>query len=228
MNPSSLNLDARQRAMLDEMGVKVWWPVAAPAVDVAAAGEPPPLAGVEEAPHEAPRAAPTPVPVRAPAAAPAAPAPRAHGAAVLVAPPHRLYATEAAAADLTFELDADNLAPSEPVYAGFAVQLTAASTYAATVDITASSTDTIASSLTYSLVETTTFGCDAAAFAAGDPLVTDAATTTSTAADIFTLGAVTTPVFLCFEVTPSATLPQASPEGTVLWEFAAESTTPLP
>ena len=97
MNTSSLHLDARQRAMLDEMGVKVWWPVAAPAVDVAAAGEPPPLAGVEEAPHEAPRAAPTPVPVRAPAAAPAAPAPRAHGAAVLVAPPHRLYATEAAA-----------------------------------------------------------------------------------------------------------------------------------
>jgi len=138
------------------------------------------------------------------------------------------HATEAAAADLTFELDADNLAPSEPVYAGFAVQLTAASTYAATVDITASSADPIASSLTYSLVETTTFGCDADAFAAGDALVTDAATTTSTAADIFTLGAVTTPVFLCFEVTPSATLPQASPEGTVVWEFAAESTTPLP
>lgn len=138
------------------------------------------------------------------------------------------HATEPAAANLTFELDADNLAPSEPVYAGFAVQLTAASTYAATVDIIASSSDTIASSLTYSLVETATFGCDATAFAAGDPLVTTAATTTSTAADIFTLGAATTPVYLCFEVTPAANLPQASPEGTVLWEFAAESTTPLP
>lgn len=132
------------------------------------------------------------------------------------------------AAELAFEVNADNLAPSEPVYAGFAVQLTATSTYAATVDIVASSSDTIASSLTYSLVETATFGCDATAFAAGDPLVTDAATTTSTAADIFTLGAVTTPVYLCFEVTPAANLPQASPEGTVLWEFAAESTTPLP
>lgn len=138
------------------------------------------------------------------------------------------HPTALAPAALAFELEADNLAPSEPVYAGFAVQLTAASTYAATVGITASSADTIASSLTYSLVETATFGCDATSFAAGTALVTDAATTTSDAADIFTLDAVTAPVFLCFEVTPSATLPQASPEGTVLWEFAATSTTPLP
>lgn len=138
------------------------------------------------------------------------------------------HPTEAAAAPLTFEVEADNLAPSEPVYAGFAVQLTAASTYAATVDITASSAATIAASLSYSLVETATFGCDATAFAAGTALVTDAATTTSTAADIFTLDAAATPVFLCFEVTPAANLPQASPTGTVVWEFAAESTTPLP
>ncbi|MGK9147394.1 SipW-dependent-type signal peptide-containing protein [Plantibacter flavus] len=138
------------------------------------------------------------------------------------------HATAGTAAGLTFELDADNLAPSEPVYAGFAVQLTSASTYAATVDIVASSSDTIASSLTYSLVETATFGCDATTFAAGDALVTTAATTTSTATDIFTLDAVTDPVFLCFQVTPAANLPQASPQGTVLWEFAAESTTPLP
>ena len=105
MSTSSLNLDARQRAMLDEMGVKVWWPVAAPAVDVAPAAERPPRAVVEEAPREAPNAAPTPAPARAPVAAPAPSAPaapaasaaRAHGAAVLVAPPHRLYATEGAA-----------------------------------------------------------------------------------------------------------------------------------
>lgn len=138
------------------------------------------------------------------------------------------HPTEAAAAPLTFAVEADNLAPEEPVYAGFAVQLTAASTYAATVDIEASSTAPIASSLTYSVVTTTTFGCDAASFAAGDALVTDAATTSSTAADIFTLGAATTPVYLCFEVTPAASLPQASPSGTVVWEFSAVSTTPLP
>ncbi len=103
MSASSLNLDARQRAMLDEMGVKVWWPVAASAVVVEAAvapvAEPAPhrAAAGDDAPYEAPRAAPAPVraPVTAPApAAPAAPAARAHGAAVLVAPPHRLYATD--------------------------------------------------------------------------------------------------------------------------------------
>lgn len=106
MSASSLNLDARQRAMLDEMGVKVWWPVAEPAavveVAVASLAEPPAqhrAAAIEEAPYEAPRAAPTPAPVRAPVAAPApsAPAAGAHGAAVLVAPPHRLYATEGTA-----------------------------------------------------------------------------------------------------------------------------------
>ncbi|SKC70465.1 SipW-dependent-type signal peptide-containing protein [Plantibacter cousiniae (nom. nud.)] len=138
------------------------------------------------------------------------------------------HPTAAAAAPLTFAVEADNLAPEEPVYAGFAVQLTSASTYAATVDIEASSTAPIASSLTYSVVTTATFGCDAASFAAGDALVTDAATTSSTAADIFTLGAVTAPVYLCFEVTPAASLPQASPSGAVVWEFSAVSTTPLP
>lgn len=105
MNTSSLNLDARQRAMLDEMGVKVWWPVAAPpvvaAVEAAPVAEPAVLqrATVEEAPPEpAERATPRPATVRAPVAAPApsAPATRVQGAAVLVAPPHRLYATDAA------------------------------------------------------------------------------------------------------------------------------------
>lgn len=101
MNTSSLNLDARQRAMLDEMGVKVWWPAAAPVVaaaDVAPMVEPPPRAAVEEAPRAAPAPAPVRAPVAAPApGAPAAPAARAHGAAVLVAQPHRLYATGDAA-----------------------------------------------------------------------------------------------------------------------------------
>ncbi|MGJ7491047.1 uracil-DNA glycosylase family protein [Variovorax sp. ZT4R33] len=100
MSASSLNLDARQRAMLDEMGVKVWWPVAAPA---AALAVPPtvevqPATALVEAPEQAPRAEPPPAPVRAPAApAPVAASPmptaaRAQGAAVLVAPPQRVYA----------------------------------------------------------------------------------------------------------------------------------------
>lgn len=105
----TLKLDARQRAMLDEMGVKVWWPVPE-AVEVAAAApaEPEAVAVAEEEvavieermPVEAPVAAPA--PVARPAAAPApsarpAAAPLSQGAAVLVEAPCRLYAEAGAA-----------------------------------------------------------------------------------------------------------------------------------
>ena len=104
----TLKLDARRRAMLDEMGVKVWWPMpevaeAAPAaMEAAAAAEPPPAPAVRErapsvaevpaAPAARPAAAP------APAARPTAPALLAQGAAVLVDAPRRLYAEAAAEA----------------------------------------------------------------------------------------------------------------------------------
>lgn len=92
----TLKLDARQRAMLDEMGVKVWWPmsevVEAPTVAVetkAVLAEAP----VEEARERFVAEAPAPAarPAAAPMARPAA-APIAHGAAVLVEAPRRLYA----------------------------------------------------------------------------------------------------------------------------------------
>ncbi|WPH13886.1 uracil-DNA glycosylase family protein [Variovorax paradoxus] len=104
----TLKLDARRRAMLDEMGVKVWWPMpevaeAAPAaMEAAAVAEPPPAPAVRErapsvaevpaAPAARPAAAP------APAARPTAPALLAQGAAVLVDTPRRLYAEAAAEA----------------------------------------------------------------------------------------------------------------------------------
>jgi len=96
----TLLLDARRRAMLEEMGVKVWLPAAAPApvavraapdADVAAAA-------VVEAPEPSPpphRPAP---PARTaapnPPAAPAAPAAHSPAAAgtLRLAPPQRLYA----------------------------------------------------------------------------------------------------------------------------------------
>jgi uracil-DNA glycosylase len=109
VSAGALNLDARQRAMLDEMGVKVWWPAAEPveaaAVEAAAA----PAARVEaEAMPAVPRAAP--VPVSAPARPAVAPP---HGATVLIDAPRRLYASEEAAvqggwlivADMPPELD---------------------------------------------------------------------------------------------------------------------------
>ena len=95
-NGSTMNLDARQRAMLDEMGVKVWWPSAAPAVAEAAPVAETPARAVREAP--APMAAPVAppalvrAPVQAPAAAPVAtPVARTHGAAVLIEAPRLLH-----------------------------------------------------------------------------------------------------------------------------------------
>jgi DNA polymerase len=95
----TLKLDARQRAMLDEMGVKVWWPVpeaveAAPVVEEAIAAAPEPVA--ERYVAEVSVAAPAPAPVARPVAAPV-PAARpvvtaTQGAAVLVEAPCRLYA----------------------------------------------------------------------------------------------------------------------------------------
>ena len=106
----TLRLDARQRAMLDEMGVKVWWPVPE-AVEVAAAPQAPApveedMPAVDERQEaEMPVAAPPPPvarpvapPVQASAPAPRAAAPVTQGAAVLVEAPCRLYA-DAGAAD---------------------------------------------------------------------------------------------------------------------------------
>jgi uracil-DNA glycosylase family 4 len=106
----TLKLDARQRAMLDEMGVKVWWPmpevaeeapvVAEEAIAVAPEPEPEPVA--ERYVAQVPAAAPAPAPVARPVAAPApvarpTSAPATHGAAVLVEAPCRLYADAAEA-----------------------------------------------------------------------------------------------------------------------------------
>ena len=100
----TLKLDARQRAMLDEMGVKVWWPMPEAAEAAAIAAEPKAIAA-EQPPVEETRerfVADAPAPAARPAAAPApaarpVAAPLAHGAAVLVEAPRRLY-TEAGAA----------------------------------------------------------------------------------------------------------------------------------
>lgn len=110
----TLKLDARQRAMLDEMGVKVWWPVpeaaevteAAPAAPAAAPIAAPedvavvherieaemPVAAPPPPPPPAPAPAPRPAMAPAPAARPAAAPQAAQGASVLVEAPCRLYA----------------------------------------------------------------------------------------------------------------------------------------
>ena len=111
----TLELDPRQRAMLEEMGVKVWWPQAQAAVDVAEMhAEPTPTpaerrtapvrADAGRAPElaAAPRAAAA-APSRSAPAAPASSVPgpatptaaaAAAAAPLCITPPQRLYAVE--------------------------------------------------------------------------------------------------------------------------------------
>ena len=107
MTEATLQLDARQRAMLDEMGVKVWWPVAKPATARALSSVPEPEAEVRAEP--APRVAAVQAAAAVPAAtsstaaapvarvaAPVAPVVRrtagaAQAATVLIEPAVRLY-----------------------------------------------------------------------------------------------------------------------------------------
>ena len=83
-SPPGLNLDARQRAMLDEMGVKVWWPAAVVAPL-------PPVLASDRAPVAAPRPARAPMQASASVSAPAPHALANGAAAVLVDAPRRLY-----------------------------------------------------------------------------------------------------------------------------------------
>lgn len=102
----TLDLDPRQRAMLEEMGVKVWWPQAEPVAAAVRAAPAPALAERQGAPAQddggvAPEPA---VAARAAAAAPprsapsvparAAPAAMTAAATLCITPPQRLYAAE--------------------------------------------------------------------------------------------------------------------------------------
>jgi DNA polymerase len=100
MTSEALTLDARQRAMLDEMGVKLFWWRQPEAVEAPAAPAARAQPAIEAAAPPLPAAAP---PRAAPAVAAAAPvaqrAPAAatHGAAVLAEAPRRLGGDPAAA-----------------------------------------------------------------------------------------------------------------------------------
>lgn len=89
---TGLDLDARQRAMLDEMGVRVWWPAVAPAPASLAEAMAPAVAPVAPPrPIRAPVPVAPPKTVAPPAAAPSAPRAAASGVAVRVEAPRRLY-----------------------------------------------------------------------------------------------------------------------------------------
>lgn len=121
------------------------------------------------------------------------------------------HATEGAAAELNFQVNAENLAPGDNVYAGFAVQLITTSTNAANVTITQDESDAIAGTEAH-YVYTTSAVCTEDAFGAGTNA--DGAT--------FALAAVETPQYLCFKVTADDTM-LPGVDGTIVWTFDAES-----
>lgn len=125
--------------------------------------------------------------------------------------PFTEHPDSASAAVLDFQVDADALSPGDEVYAGFAVQLIAASVYEADVVVTTDTSAALAGT-TANYVYTTSATCDETAYNAG----TDEDVTT------FNLDAVETPVFVCFRVTAGPTLPQGS-TGSIAWTFTATS-----
>jgi uracil-DNA glycosylase family 4 len=108
----TLNLDARQRAMLDEMGVKLWWPAAASSDAPTTLQTPSPRSTPEEA-VAAPVAVRAVVPSPAPSSAPpvaARPSAAPSSASVLIEATRHLYGPEAhggwlIVADMPPELD---------------------------------------------------------------------------------------------------------------------------
>ena len=107
----TLNLDARQRAMLDEMGIKLWWPAAAPGNTPLET--PSPRRAPEEAiaaPVAAPTVVPPPARISAPPPVTARPSAAPSSATVLIEAARHLYGPEAEGgwlivADMPPELD---------------------------------------------------------------------------------------------------------------------------
>jgi predicted ribosomally synthesized peptide with SipW-like signal peptide len=135
--------------------------------------------------------------------------------------------TSGTAAALTFTVNPTDLAPDDIVYAPFAVRLAAGTTDDSTVAFqTPAGTGTL-TGLTYSVYETSAFGCSATNLPDGTELITDAAfaATPSATFDLTagTGGVAGTAQNLCFVVTAGADLTQAQ-TGTATWQLLATST----
>ena len=139
------------------------------------------------------------------------------------------HESEAGAAALTFDLpESTNLSPGTTVAAPFVMQLDAATTYDATVDLAAASAEgTAAGALTYGITEVGS-AADCTAGATGTPIVpagtdmtsVDGATTINLAAGAD--AAAGAPVALCFQVTAGDTLEQGQ-DATANWQFVGTS-----
>jgi len=126
---------------------------------------------------------------------------------------------------LDFDATSALMSPGATSYAAYAVQLTADSSYAADVVLTGSTgSGTAAADLTYTILATDTFGCSAAT--TGTALVTDQPATGTSGSTLFSLDAVTTPEFLCIQVTAGPDLAQGS-TGSIEWTLTGTSTDQL-
>ncbi|MCT9870566.1 SipW-dependent-type signal peptide-containing protein [Paenarthrobacter aurescens] len=130
-----------------------------------------------------------------------------------------------APATLGFTATPSNLSPGDVVTAPFAVRLDDATTNDATVTVSTEASTGALTGLTYSLTQSTDFGCaepvDTTLVAAGQVL----GTTPGSVTFALTQGAGTdpgAPVNLCFRITADDDLVQ-SQTGTTTWEFAAQS-----
>ncbi len=124
--------------------------------------------------------------------------------------------------EISFDAQHARLSPGTTTYAPYAVRLSADSDYAAAVTLTDSTgTGTAASSLTYTIVQTDTFGCTADT--TGTPLVSDQPATSTPGAAMFDLDAAGQTAFLCMQVTAGQDIPQAS-TGTIAWTLTGAST----
>jgi predicted ribosomally synthesized peptide with SipW-like signal peptide len=143
--------------------------------------------------------------------------------------------TAGTAATLAFTLGGatlSNLSPGDTAYAPFALHTEAGTTNGADISLPTVTGDggTILPNLTYTLVETTSATCDAAAVSSATTTVVPAGTAITggaTSSTVFSLDPATTaadgaPVYLCYAVTAGAGLGQGQ-TGTVTWDFHATS-----
>lgn len=129
-------------------------------------------------------------------------------------------------AALTFTTSTANMSPGDEVSAPFAVRLDDETSYDAAVRVTSAPTSGPQTGLTYSLTRTTSFGCGTGVLSTLVPATQQLGTVPTTAVTFpLSQGAGDdpgTPVYLCFQVTAGATLPQGE-TSVATWEFAAQS-----
>ena len=138
------------------------------------------------------------------------------------------HASSDGAAQLSFEVGADNLTPGDTVAAPFVLRTTQGTSYDATVELSsAAGSGQNASHLNYGITQVAAVG-DCVAGATGTGIMAPGSALDAVAgASTFTLGAATAdaagaPVVLCLQVTADDTLEQGA-TATASWEFTATS-----